>query len=459
MRSVNPATGAELRRIAPLSGAQVEAALQRAAGCGWGRAPVHERAAAVGRLGDALRARREPLADLIVAEVGKPRTQALAEVDKCAAACAHFAAEGPAGLADLPVPPRPGLARAPRDHVRFAPLGPVLAILPWNFPLWQAIRMAAPALIAGDPLLVKHAPSTLGCAEALAGLAADAGLPPGVWTDLRVDVHAVPALIADRRVAAVTLTGSERAGRAVAAAAGAALKKVVLELGGSDPFVVLADAPLGPTVAAAVSGRTLNNGQTCIAAKRFIVERPLHAAFVDAMRAALAALRVGDPARPGVELGPLHRADLRAELHAQVQRSVNAGARLILGGEPVDGPGFFYPPTLLDAVPDGCPAADEELFGPAAAVFPVDNAGEALARANATRFGLAASVWTADAERGAALAQGIDAGAVFVNQLPYSDPRLPFGGVKASGYGRELGLFGLRELVNVQTVSVLGPPA
>jgi succinate-semialdehyde dehydrogenase/glutarate-semialdehyde dehydrogenase len=343
-----------------------------------------------------------------------------------------------------------------REQVVFRPLGLVLAIMPWNFPLWQVVRAAAPALLAGNGVLLKHAENVQGCATALEELFLAAGAPQGVLVNLPVAVARVPALIRDRRVAAVTLTGSTRAGRAVAALAGAALKKCVLELGGSDPYVVLADADLALAARACVAARLVNGGQSCIAAKRFVVVEPARAEFTERVVAEMRAKTMGDP-RGAVDLGPLARADLREALHDQVRASVARGARCLLGGELPDGPGFFYPPTVLDGVAPGQPAYAQELFGPAAAILAARDEAHALALANDTPFGLGAAVFTRDVERGLRLArEALDAGSVFVNDFVRSDPRLPFGGIKDSGYGRELGAFGLREFVNVKTIAAPG---
>ena len=449
MRSVNPTTGAVLREYAAHSPAEATQRLERAAAAfpAWRATPPERRAAVLDSAARVLRARRDALANLATLEMGKPIAAAEAEVEKCAWVCEHYAAHGPAALA-----PEPAATDAARSFVRFDPLGVLLAIMPWNFPYWQLFRAAAPALLAGNVVALKHASNVCGCALAIEAVWREAGLPAGAFTTLLVPGGEALALVDHPAVAAVTLTGSEAAGIAVAARAGAALKKTVLELGGSDPFVVLADADLPRTVAQAVIGRVQNNGQSCIAAKRFIVEAPVAEAFESRLRAALATLVMGDPLARTTDVGPLARADLVDELDRQVRASVAAGAHLALGGVRPAGPGCFYPPTLLTGVRPGMAAFDEETFGPLAAVTRARDTAEAVALANASRFGLGASVWTADAARGEALAAELEAGCVFVNGIVKSDPRLPFGGVRRSGYGRELGTFGLREFVNVKTV-------
>jgi len=384
-------------------------------------------------------------------EMGKPIRAAIEEAAKCATACRYYAINASRFLADEAVD-----VDGERSFVAYEPLGVVLAVMPWNFPFWQVFRCAAPALLAGNTVVLKHASNVPGCALAIEDVMRAAGAPEGTFTALLVSSAVVSRLIADPAIAAVSLTGSEAAGVAVAQAAGRALKKTVLELGGSDPFVVLADADLERTAAGAVAGRTVNNGQSCIAAKRFIVEDAIAQRFEAALIEGLRRLTVGDPLDRAVAIGPLARADLRADLHDQVERSVRAGARLALGGTIPSGRGFFYPPTVLTGVEPGMAAFDEETFGPLAAVTRARDARQAIELANRTRFGLGASLWTGDAARGEALAAGIDAGAVFVNGIVKSDPRLPFGGVKRSGYGRELAWHGLREFVNVKTVWIGG---
>ena len=451
MESRNPATGALIAHHPAHDAAEVERRLDRSwvAWQSWRRQPVAHRGPALLALAEGLTIHREALSATMTAEMGKPLSEARSEIDKCAWVCRYYAEHAEAMLASRAV-----AAQAPENEVRFEPLGPVLSVMPWNFPFWQVLRFAAPALMAGNTVLVKHAPNVVGCARAIEALAVEAGLPPGLLQELRVETAQVAGIIADRRVAAVTVTGSEQAGRAVAAQAGRHLKPSVLELGGSDAFIVLADADLDAALDAATRSRCLNAGQSCIGAKRFIIEDAVHDAFVDGLVARMEALVVGDPTAPDTDLGPLARPDLRDTLHRQVTASLAAGAVLRTGGAPLPGLGTFYAPTVLSEVPRDCPAAQEELFGPVAAVFRVTDAEEAITRANDTRFGLSSSLWTADRDRARRMASRIDAGAVFINQMSYSDPRLPFGGIGASGYGRELGPEGILEFVNIKTVSV-----
>jgi len=341
---------------------------------------------------------------------------------------------------------------AARSFVRYDPLGPILAVMPWNFPMWQVIRAAAPALMAGNVLVLKHASNVPGCADELERVFADAGFPSGVFQQVRIPGAAAEALVDHPAIAAVTLTGSDAAGRALGARAGRALKKTVLELGGSDPFLVLADADPMQAATQAAAARIINNGQSCIAAKRFIVERPLAERFEWLLGQRMARLKLGDPLDRATELGPLARPDLVDALERQVQESIKAGARLVTGGARPQRVGSFYAPTVLADVHPGMPAFDEETFGPLAAVIVAKDAPDAVRLANQSGFGLGASVWTSDEARGEALAREIEAGSVFVNGIVKSDPRLPFGGVKRSGYGRELGLWGMREFVNIKTV-------
>ncbi|OYY12894.1 MAG: NADP-dependent succinic semialdehyde dehydrogenase, partial [Rhizobiales bacterium 35-68-8] len=347
-------------------------------------------------------------------------------------------------------------SNASESAVVFDPLGVVLAIMPWNYPFWQFFRFAAPAFAAGNGAILKHANNVPQCALAIEEVMREAGCPEGLFRTLLIDSGAVAGLIADDRIAAVTLTGSTEVGMIVAAQAGRALKKQVLELGGSDPFIVLADADIDAAAAMAVKARFINVGQSCINAKRFIVEDAVADRFVEAFCAGVARLKMGDPLERDTNIGPMARANLRDTLHDQVERSVAAGAVLKAGGTPVDGPGFFYPATVLDHVGPDMAAACEETFGPVAAVIRVADAEAAIARANAIEFGLGAALWTSDVARGKALARRIEAGAVFVNGMTASDPRLPFGGIKKSGYGRELGVYGIREFVNIKTLWV-GP--
>jgi succinate-semialdehyde dehydrogenase/glutarate-semialdehyde dehydrogenase len=450
--SINPATEEVLRRFELHGPDEVERRLALAARQAllWRSTPVAERAAVLARFAELLERDKLDLARTMTLEMGKTLASAVAEAEKCAAGCRYYAEHGAALLQPERV--------AGEDHrVQFHPLGAVLAIMPWNFPFWQVIRFAAPALVGGNVALLKHAPSVPQCALALERLFHDAGAPEGVFQNLLVDVEQVAVVLADARVAAVTLTGSERAGRSVAATAGQHLKKAVLELGGSDPFIVLGSADLDRAVAMAVKARTVNNGQSCIAAKRFIIVEPLYEAFAERFVAAMRALVVGDPMEPSTQLGPLATPAILEGLDQQVQRSVAAGARLLAGGKRLDRPGYFYPATVLADVPPEAPAYYEELFGPVASLFRARDADHAVALANDSRFGLGASVWTRDAGEARRLADELEVGQVFINEMVVSDPRFPFGGIKRSGYGRELGLYGLREFMNVKTVRTFLP--
>ena len=450
--AVNPATGQTIREYPEMDAAQQAAAVRAAQHAfeAWRATAMAQRAGYLRRAAALLRERQHEYARLMAEEMGKPLAQGRSEAEKCAWVCDWFAENGESLLA-----PEEVKTDASRSFVAFAPLGVVLAVMPWNFPFWQVIRFAAPALMAGNAALLKHAPNVPGCALAIERLFADAGFPPGLFQALLVDVQAVPALIAAPEVRAVTLTGSTRAGRAVAAQAGGALKKTVLELGGSDPYVVLEDADLELAVETCVASRLINSGQSCVAAKRFIVVEELRPRFEDMFVAAMKAKRVGDPLAEGTDIGPLARLDLRDTLHRQVTASVKKGARLLLGGALAPGPGAYYPATVLAGVRKGMPAFDEELFGPVAAIVGVPDEAAALEAANDSAYGLGAAVFTRDAARGARLAErALEAGCCFVNALVKSDPRLPFGGIKDSGYGRELASFGIREFVNVKTVFV-----
>ena len=458
--TANPATGEPLAEYAVFTDAEVDAALASAdeAQHEWGARPIDERAIVLRRVAAILRDEIDDLALLITREMGKPLVEARAEVEKCATTCDYYADNAAAFLADEPI-----ATSADRSWISYDPVGVVLAVMPWNFPLWQVLRFAAPALMAGNAALLKHSPNTTGCAVAVQRIVTAAGAPEGLFGALVVAEADVPAvtqrLIADPRIGAVTITGSERAGRAVGAAAGDAIKKSVLELGGSDAFVVLADADLPRVAALAARGRLMNAGQSCISPKRLIVDSSVAEEFTRLLVAEVESLVVGDPEAPGTHVGPMARADLRDGVHRQVEASVAAGARLLAGGRPLDGPGCFYAPTVLTDVAPGQVAYEEEIFGPVAIVIVADGDDEAVRIANDTRFGLGASVWTTDADRGIAVARRIRSGAAFVNALVASDPRMPFGGTRASGYGRELAAAGIREFVNVRTWWVLDEPA
>jgi succinate-semialdehyde dehydrogenase / glutarate-semialdehyde dehydrogenase len=457
MKPINPTTEEPLHDDRLHTPQQVSQILDRAGGAflEWRFTAISERSRLMRAAAGVLRQRSPKYAQLMVREMGKPLVGAEAEVEKCALACEHFAAHAQQYLAQQKI-----ASDADESYVRFDPLGAVLAIMPWNFPFWQVIRFAAPALMAGNVGLLKHAPNVPGCALALEEVFRDAGFGPGVFTTLLIDTDAVPAIIRHPAVAAVTLTGSERAGSAVAAQAGAALKKTVLELGGSDPFIVLPDADIEATAKAAAAARCVNSGQSCIAAKRFIVvgdPRPFERAFAQA----LAQMTIGDPADRTTQIGPLARLDLLENLQRQVQQSIQAGARLVTGGNRLPRKGYFYTPTLLSDVRPGMPAFDEETFGPVAALIAAADVDDAVRLANLSRYGLGASVWTRDVKLAQSLSARLDSGSVFINGPVKSDPRLPFGGIKCSGYGRELAAFGIHEFVNIKTVWIKGftPPA
>ncbi|HUG98043.1 MAG TPA: NAD-dependent succinate-semialdehyde dehydrogenase [Gammaproteobacteria bacterium] len=449
--SVNPATGEEFFRAEGHRPAQVEAILEDAATAApaWRDTPVEARGRVIGQAARVLKEKRDELARLVTLEMGKLIGEARAEIAKCATACSYYAEHAPAFLADELI-----ATDAHRSLVAYQPLGTVLAVMPWNFPFWQAIRCATPALAAGNTVLLKHASNVPQCALAIERVFEEAGLPEGVFRTLLVDSDAVAGLLADRRVHAVSLTGSDRAGRAVAAVAGEHLKKAVLELGGSDPFIVLEDADLDAAVAQGVKSRFQNAGQSCIAAKRFLVVASVAEEFLARFAAAVEALVPGDPLDPGTTLAPMARRDLRDELHEQLADAVAHGADVLAGGDALDGPGAFYRASILRGVAPGMRAWREEVFGPVALVISVRDEDEALHIANGSCFGLGGSVWTRDRARGERLARRLECGAAFVNGMVKSDPRLPFGGVKDSGYGRELSRHGIREFVNAQTVWV-----
>jgi succinate-semialdehyde dehydrogenase/glutarate-semialdehyde dehydrogenase len=449
--SVNPATGERVREFAALEEAEIDARLARAATAfpPWRATPVRERAAVVRRAGEILDAEQSSFAELMTLEMGKLVGAAREEVAKCALGCRFYADHAEQMLA-----PEPIVADGERSYVAYQPLGAVLAVMPWNFPFWQVFRFAAPTLVAGNVALLKHASNVPQCALAIAEIFARAGAPEGVFQTLLVGSDAVSRILSDPRVAAATLTGSEGAGSNVASTAGRHIKKTVLELGGSDPFIVMPSADLALAADTAVRARIINSGQSCIAAKRFIVHRDVADEFERRFVDAMAALPVGDPTAPETRVGPLASEQLARELDEQVQASVRAGARVLTGGRRLPRRGAFYAPTVLTDIPPDTPAYRDELFGPVASLFRAADIDEAIDIANATRFGLGASAWTRDAGEADRFAERIEAGSVFVNGMVVSDPRFPFGGVKASGYGRELGAYGLREFTNVKTVRI-----
>ncbi|MFD9961684.1 aldehyde dehydrogenase family protein [Amycolatopsis sp. NPDC058986] len=451
--TIDPATGAVLGRYPYTSDSRLDAALDAAvtAGACWGGSSVTRRQASLRALADKLTARRAEYAALITAEMGKPIDQALAEIAKCARTCAFYAER----LPELLAPERIDLA-PDSGVVRLRPLGTLLAIMPWNYPFWQVIRSMVPAVAAGNTVLLKHADNVTGSAERLTGLFDDV-FGKGVLGSVVLPPERTGALIDDSRVAAVAFTGSNRVGALVAARAGAAVKKTVLELGGSDPFVVLPDADVPAAARAAVRSRFLNVGQSCIAAKRLIVHRAVYGEFAEAVVAGIGELVVGDPRESGVDIGPMARTDLRDTLRGQLDAALRAGARLLTGGAPDSRPGAWFRPTAIEVSGVDGPAFQEETFGPLAVLFPAESEEDAVRAANATRYGLSCAVWSGDPDRALAVAERIGTGSIFVNRVSESDARLPVGGVKASGHGRELGRAGITEFANLQAVRTAFP--
>ncbi|MEO8166596.1 MAG: NAD-dependent succinate-semialdehyde dehydrogenase [bacterium] len=452
LESVNPQNGERIQLYEEHTSAQVKDRLNAAhtAWKRWRREEVIVRARYIVRVGSILRARKSECARLMALEMGKPVAQGAAEMEKCATVCDYYAENAEKFLS-----PEVISTDATKSFVIFQPLGILLAIMPWNFPFWQVFRAAVPALMAGNAVVLKHASNVSGCALEIEKIFRDAELPAALFTTLLLSSGRISALIEHPYIKAVTITGSTAAGKSVAAKAGEMLKKAVLELGGSDPYIVLEDANLQDAVNTCVASRLINNGQSCIAAKRFIVVDSLCPRFEQLFVEKMKSQKVGNPLEPDVTVGPLARRELRDELHAQVRKSVDAGARLLLGGEIPDNAGVFYPPTVLTDVKKGMPAYDEELFGPVASIISAKDEADAIRIANDSVFGLGAAVFTQDLKRGERIAADeLEAGSCFVNGLVKSDPRLPFGGIKESGYGRELALFGIREFVNVKTVWV-----
>ncbi|WP_019832932.1 NAD-dependent succinate-semialdehyde dehydrogenase [Sphingomonas sp. PR090111-T3T-6A] len=449
-RSVNPATGEEIATYAELTGAELDARLDKAAAAfrHWRATDVTERAALLERIAGQYDANRDRLARTITAEMGKTYASALAEVDKCATAFRYYAQQGPAMLEPRTIP----MAGGGSAEVRYLPQGPVLAIMPWNFPLWQAVRFLAPTILAGNVGLLKHASIVQGVARLMEEMVIAAGAPEGVFQNLAVKSSAIAGIIADERVVAVTLTGSEGAGRAVAEQAGAALKKVVLELGGSDPFIVMPSADLDEAVGQAVKARVQNTGQSCICAKRMIVHADIYDAFLDKFSAAMRAVKAGDPMDEATDMGPLSSIEQRDTVLAQLEEARASGARLLFGGEALPGKGAYMSAGILvDVAPDG-PLMAEEIFGPIAMLFRAADIDEAIRLANAIPYGLGSSVWTRDAAEQERFVREIEAGMTAINQMLASTPETPFGGIKASGHGRELGPYGLHEFMNLKTV-------
>jgi succinate-semialdehyde dehydrogenase/glutarate-semialdehyde dehydrogenase len=447
--SINPATGETLREFAALREEEIEGKLVAAESAfrSHRARPFPERAAILLAVADLLEREVDALARTITLEMGKPIGAARDEVRKCAVGCRYYAENGDRFIEEEGIQ-----TGAAGSSVRWQPLGVVLAIMPWNFPFWQVIRFAAPAFMAGNVGLLKHAANVPQCALAIEDIFRRAGAAPGVFQALLIGSERVAPLIADRRVAAVTLTGSDRVGSEVAATAGRAIKKCVLELGGSDPFIVMPGADLDLALTTAVKARTVNSGQSCIAAKRVLVAEAVYEEFVRRFVEKMSALKIGDPFDEATEIGPLATPSIRDGVHQQVRKSIAAGAKLLAGGEPIAGRGNFYPPTVLAEIPRDAPTYREEVFGPVALIFRVRDAAAAIELANESNFGLGASVWTNDPAEQELFATELEAGMVFINAMVASDPRLPFGGIKRSGYGRELGSLGMREFMNAKTV-------
>jgi len=450
--SINPATGDTLREYPVHTPVQVQQAIAQAhtSFLQWKKLPISERAKYLHKIADALLAKKDDYARLIAQEMGKPLKEAIAEIEKCAGCAKYFADNGAAFLADQPI-----ATEYRKSYVTFQPLGVILAIMPWNFPFWQVFRCAIPALMAGNTVLLKHASNTPGCALAIESVFKDAGMPSHLFQTLLLPNERIEEVIGNRRVVAVSLTGSTGAGKSVASLAGKYLKKTVLELGGSDPYLILADADIEHAIKTCGASRLLNCGQSCISAKRLIVVESLKERFEQGIVAFFKQQIMGDPLDPKTTQGPMARADLRDGLHKQVQKSIAAGARCLLGGEIPQGKGAFYPLSALTDVKKGMPAFDEELFGPVAVIIPAKDEEDAVRLAGDSIYGLGGAVFTKDLERGERIArERIESGACFVNMMVRSDQRLPFGGIKESGYGRELSAFGIHEFVNIKSIVV-----
>jgi succinate-semialdehyde dehydrogenase / glutarate-semialdehyde dehydrogenase len=449
--SINPATGKPIRTYQEMTPEAAAAAVVQAhsAWQAWRSTPFSQRAPLMKKAASLLRQRKRELSTLMADEMGKPLAQGVAEVEKCAWVCEYYA-----DFAESHLTPDVVKTENAKSYVAFEPLGVVLAVMPWNFPLWQVFRFAAPALMAGNAGVLKHASNVPGCALAIEQILKDAGFPAGLFRTLLIGSREVRAVIEHPLVRAVTLTGSTPAGKAVASQAGAVLKKTVLELGGSDAYIVLEDADLDSAATTCVNSRLINGGQSCIAAKRFIVVQSIFEAFTKRFVDVIKSKRVGDPVAAGTDVGPQARHDLRDALHKQVVASIEGGATLLVGGEIPESDGAYYPPTVLTNVKPGMPAYDEELFGPVAAIIAARDEDDAIRIANDSVFGLGGAVFTKDPARGERVARRMEAGSTFVNSLVASDPRLPFGGIKESGYGRELGPYGIREFVNIKTIVV-----
>lgn len=448
--TINPATGETLKTFTPLSDAEIETklALAQSTFKSYRQTTFAQRSQWLNQAAEILEQDTLKFAQIMTTEMGKTLSSAIAEAEKCAKVCRFYAEKAPEFLADVAIQ-----SDASQSYVAYQPLGTILAVMPWNFPFWQVFRFAAPALMAGNVGLLKHASNVPQCALAIESIIAQAGFPPGAFQTLLIGASQVQSIIEDDRVKAATLTGSEPAGAALASAAGQQIKKVVLELGGSDPFIVMESADIEEAIATAVKARMLNNGQSCIAAKRFIVAESIGDRFQEQLLKQFQALTIGDPMQKDTDLGPLATQTIRSELDQQVKAAVKQGAKILTGGEPItDRPGNYYPPTILTDIPVDSATAQEEFFGPVALLFRVQNLDEAIALANHIPFGLGASAWTNNPEESQRLVAEIEAGAVFINGMVKSDPRLPFGGIKRSGYGRELSSQGIHEFVNIKTV-------
>jgi len=449
--SINPTTGETIKTFTPLTNVEIEQKLQLAADTfrAYRRTTIESRTRSMHRAAEILESEKDEFGKIMTLEMGKPIKAAIAEAEKCAWVCRYYADNAARHLANEIIE-----TNAKHSEIRFQPLGPVLAVMPWNFPFWQVFRFAAPALMAGNVGLLKHASNVPQCALAIEDIFRRAGFPDGAFQTLLIGSDAVEAILKDHRVVAATLTGSEPAGRSIASTAGAHIKKTVLELGGSDPFIVMPSAKLDSAVETAVKARTINNGQSCIAAKRFIIAESIYDEFTTKFVERMRALRIGDPMDESTEIGPLATPQIVNELAEQVQRAVDSGARVLTGGRKLTRAGNFYEPTALDNLDPKTPAACEEIFGPVAMLFKVGSVDEAIAAANSTTFGLGASAWTNDPTEQEVFLEELEAGSVFINGMVASDPRLPFGGIKNSGYGRELAEFGIREFVNIKTIWV-----
>jgi succinate-semialdehyde dehydrogenase / glutarate-semialdehyde dehydrogenase len=449
--SINPATGEVIRKFEALSDAEVDGKIAKASAAfhGFRKTPMADRARWMIKAAEILESEKEAIGRLMTLEMGKTLASAIAETEKCASTCRYYAEHAPQFVADEPI-----ATSAAKSFIRYEPIGIVLAVMPWNFPFWQVFRFVAPGLMAGNVGLLKHASNVPQCALKIEEIVRRAGFPADVFQTLLIGASQVDRILNDPRIAAATLTGSEQAGIQVGISAAKRIKKVVLELGGSDPFIVMPSANITEAAATAVKARVINNGQSCIAAKRFIVHEKIAEQFEKEFVSRMQALKLGDPFEPKTDVGPLATPDAVKDIDADVQKSIQAGAKLLTGGKPVVGPGNFYQPTVLTNIPKDSPAYREELFGPVACVFRAKTIDEAIAIANDVRFGLGASAWTNDPAERELFINELEAGMVFINQMVVSDPRVPFGGVKASGHGRELGPYGIREFTNIKTVWV-----